>query len=82
MGESKHINICLILNFSHLGYLLKHTLLGWLKFVKIKEGWEVEQTLQFGLSYDTVGVVVRNIKIYAKVATDHINPLESGRHET
>ena len=40
-----------------------------LKFAKIKEGWDVEQTLKFGLSYNTVDVVVRHMKIHANVST-------------
>ena len=40
-----------------------------LKFAKIKEGWDVEQTLKFGLSYNTVNVVVRHMKIHANVST-------------
>ena len=40
-----------------------------LKFAKIKEGWDVEQTLKFGLSYNTVDVIVRHMKIHANVST-------------
>ena len=40
-----------------------------LKLVEIKEGRDVEQTLQFGLSYNTVDVVVRHMKIHANVAS-------------
>ena len=55
-----------------------------LKFAKIKEGWDVEQTLKFGLSYNTVNVVVRHMKIHAKLmwVHDYINPLQSGKYET